>query len=342
MFSLTPASRLFAIGDVHGCSRELAALLKQIDPRPQDTVVFLGDYIDRGPDSKGVVDLILALRSRCKVVTLKGNHEELFIDFLESPESANAGLFILNGGSSTLASYAGPGGTFEIPEPHVQFFYDLKLFYETEECFFVHAAVPIKPLSEISAEQDAHTLMWGRQPFLSSGFAWEKLVIHGHTPVSDVEVLKNRINVDTGCVYDGQLTAIELTKMKIFSVPRGTKGEPINIPLRDLGESRVAVRFTGRLEVEAAREGEPPYRFETLNYNQFGLLMRELGSRSRPVFDVDDVITGRIGSGPSAISFTGTVARVESRAEARLYGVRIDRVTNGNDGREWIERPRGS
>lgn len=342
MFSLNPAARIFAIGDVHGCSRELAALLKKIDPRPQDTVVFLGDYIDRGPDSRGVVDLVLALKKRCKVVALKGNHEELFIDFLESPESANAGLFILNGGSSTLASYAGPGGTFEIPESHVQFFYDLKLFYETNEYFFVHAGVPLKSLKLIDEKEDAHALMWSRQPFLSSSYKWEKIVVHGHTPVNDVEVLKNRINVDTGCVYDGELTAIELPRMKIHSVSRGAKGEPINIPLRDLGEVRVAVRFTGRLRVEAAREGEPPYEFETLNYNQFGLLMQDVGPRTRETFQVDDVITGRIGSGPSAINFTGTVARIEARADSRLYGVRIDRVTNGNEGREWIERPPGS
>ncbi len=339
---MTPSSRIFAIGDVHGCSRELAALLAKIDPGPRDTVVFLGDYVDRGPDSKGVVDLILALRKRCNVVTLKGNHEELFIDFLESPESANAGLFILNGGSSTIASYAGPGGSFEIPEAHVQFFYDLQPFFATENYFFVHAGVPIKPLSAIDPKADEHTLLWGRQPFLSSNYKWEKLVVHGHTPVSDPEVLKNRINVDTGCVYDGMLTAIELPRMKFHTVPRGTKGEPINVPLRDLGEARVAVRFTGRIPVEAARDGEPPYAFETLNYNQFGLLMQDVGQRAKAMFNVGDVISGVIGSGPSAIQFSGTVARIEARSEVRLYGVSIDRVTNGNEGREWIQRPRGS
>ena len=335
----SPQKRIFAIGDVHGCSHELQVLLEQLNPRPEDTVVFLGDYIDRGPDSKGVVDLVLGLSGRCEVVALKGNHESMFVDFLESPESAGAGLFVLNGGSTTLNSYAGPGGTFEIPENHVAFFYDLKLSYETEDYFFVHAGVPLKRLDQIDSS-DEYALLWSRQPFLSTDFKWEKLIVHGHTPTLTPEVRDNRINVDTGCVYDGQLTAIEFPSRQFYSVPRSGGADVARSP-NPADKSRVAVRFTGRLEVKANRRGETSKTFETLNYNQFGLLMKDATVRPNPTFNKGDEIEGQIGIGPSAILFKGVVARVDSRDNVRLYGVRIDRVTNGNDGREWIERPSG-
>lgn len=337
MFSSSSKKRLFAIGDIHGCSTELAALLKKIQVREGDTVVFLGDYIDRGPDSRGVIEIIIELARRVNVVALKGNHEAMFLDFLESPESAGAGLFILNGGSQTLASYAGPGKTFEIPETHIKFFYDLKLFYETDTHFFVHAGVPLKALSQISTVIDEQTMLWSRQPFLSTTFTWEKMVVHGHTPVNEPEIKGNRINLDTGCVYNGRLSALELPANKVHSVPRVSKEDAVPI-LKDPTSDRVAVRFNGALPVRASRPGEPAVDFETLNYNQFGLLMRETKMAPAPIFLKDDEIEGSIGVGDKTISFAGTVVRSESRNDQRLYGVKIDRVTNGDDGRHWIKR----
>lgn len=332
-------SRTFAIGDIHGCSRELETLLRKINPQSGDRVIFLGDYVDRGPDARGVIDLILGLSQRCEVIALKGNHEAMFLDFLEQPESQGAGLFILNGGSSTLASYAGPGGSFEIPKEHIDFFYGLRLWYETDTHFFVHAGVPMRALATVS-EEDEQTLLWTRQPFLSTERKWEKIVVHGHTPADHPELRANRINLDTGCVYDGFLTALELPAMKVHQVEKDMKSEPVSY-LRQAPSSRIAMRFEGRLPVQANRPGERAERFETLNYNLFGILMRETTPAiGGPLLQVGDRIEGRIGpEGENQILFTGIVARSETRGDTVVYGVSIDRITNGNEGRAWIERP---
>jgi serine/threonine protein phosphatase 1 len=330
---------LYAIGDIHGCARELELLLAKISPGQNDTIVFLGDYIDRGPNSKGVIDLILNLKSRTHVVALKGNHEQLFLDFLESPQSPGAGVFIINGGAATLASYPGPGGSFEIPEGHIEFLYGLQLSYETPTHFFVHAGVPLKPLDQLT-KADEDLMLWSRQPFLSSNYRWEKTIVHGHSPVPKAEIKANRINLDTGCVYNGCLTALELETGRLIQVDRGKDGSSTQVHVPPT-EHRVAVRFTGRLPVSLTSSNGTTRMFETLNYNQFSLLMRELGSSdSEPQLAIGQGVEGVIGPpGPSAIQFKGTVARVESRNNVRLYGVSLTRVTNGNDGREWIERP---
>ncbi len=331
---------IYAIGDIHGCAQELELLLAKIAPKSDDTVVFLGDYIDRGPDSKGVIDVVISLKKKCHVVALKGNHESLFLDFLESPQSVGAGLFILNGGSTTLASYAGPGGTFEIPESHIKFLYGLKPLYETEDFFFVHAGVPIRALSTIHPKNDEQALLWSRQPFLSSDFKWEKRIVHGHTPVQEPEIKSNRINVDTGAVYNGFLTAVELPTGRFIQVRRDPSLDKSPSAIKPDGD-RVAVRFNGRLTVQVTLPSQDRLFFETLNYNQFGLLMREAGDHAEsPLLHKGQIIEGMIGSaGPSAIQFQGVVARIETRSQARVYGVSLQRVTNGNEGREWIERP---
>ncbi len=331
---------LYAIGDIHGCAHELGLLISKIAPGASDTVVFLGDYIDRGPDSKNVIEQILRLSKITNVVTLKGNHEALFLDFLESPQSVGAGLFILNGGAATIASYAGPGGTFEIPQSHIDFLYALKLMHETEHHYFVHAGVPLKPLSQIDLKNDEQFLLWTRQPFLSSDFKWEKRIVHGHTPVKDVELKVNRINIDTGCVYDGFLTAIELTTGRLIQIERDRDYAAAS-KTASPDVDRVAVRFAGRLPVYVRNDQQKTLQFETLNYNQFGILMKEASSRmaADPILVVGEHVTGVIGANTqTAIQFEGVIARIETRKEMRLYGVRLERVTNGNDGREWIER----
>lgn len=331
--------KTFAVGDIHGCAKELSALIEEMKPSSEDTVVFLGDYIDRGPDSKGVVEQILQLKNRCRVVCLKGNHEAMFLDFLESPESSGAGLFILNGGTATLASYAGPGGSFELPQDHLEFFYSLQTTYEDANFFFVHAGVPVKALKEIDAEADEMTMLWGRQPFLSSNFLWEKIVVHGHTPVEKPELLTNRINVDTGCVYDGHLTAVQLPAGKFHQVPKGEKGKPFVVP-PDPGGQRMAVRYKGKLPVQAGISGRKKFDFETINYNQLGILMKETSMGPNPHFMVGDVIEGQIGLNiESGVSFRGTVVRIEARGNVRLYGIKIEFASfseDGDDGREWI------
>jgi hypothetical protein len=267
-----------------------------------------------------------------------GNHEQMLVDFLDRPESAGAGLFILNGGGATLSDYAGPGGTFEFPDSHVEFLRGLKLYYENDTHFFVHAGVPNLKLKDIDFENEAMTMMWVRQSFLNSSFRWEKKIVHGHTPVRSPEILSNRINIDTGCVYDGHLTAIELTSAKLYQVEKQVKGETERVPHR-ADESRVAVRFTGRMPVQARLVGGASYDFETLNYNKFGLLLRELGNSPDGLLKVGDRIEGRIGpEGDEAVYFKGEVMRTESRGANRLYGVKTDAISDGHLGYESVER----
>jgi len=326
---------VFAIGDVHGCNAELIELLSRLPLRKDSLLVFLGDYIDRGPQSKGVVDTILSLRESYDVVTLMGNHEALLLDFLDDPSSAGAGVFILNGGSATLASYQTRPGHFEIPHAHQKFFRELKPVYETDEYFFVHAGVPNMPLKELDLERDLEDFLWIRMPFLNSDFRWEKMIVHGHTPVMEPEFKRNRINVDTGCVYNGHLSAVEFPQKKLYSVRRHPTEQTY---LRGQGiSSTLATRFQGALSVFTSKAGRG-LEFETLNYNQFGLLMRqrtaEATQAEKPaaVFDVGDVIKGKIGVGsPGDVEFMGRIVRTESRGEGHLYGVQITSLSTPGD-----------
>ena len=347
--------RLFAIGDVHGCARELSALLEKLRPAAEDTVVFLGDYIDRGPDSKGVVDLILDLKKRCQVVALKGNHEAMLLDFLDHPDTQGAGMFVLNGGSTTLASYTVEGGSYQIPDEHLEFFRTLKICYQTESHFFVHAGLPLTPIAKLNMRDPElqMQMVWMRQPFLSTPFKWEKIIVHGHTPTAKVENLPNRINLDTGCVYGNSLTALELPANVFHSVEKGVK-RGIDLP-RDI--ARISQRFAGNLPVRAARAGhridpdQAQRHYETLNYNQFGLLMREVGGPVTPPGATipaerilsGDSIEGEIGSASGlasdVVKFKGHVVRTDSRGEFVLYAIRIDKISGGIWGPDWIERP---
>ena len=127
--------RRFAIGDIHGCSKALRTLLEVIDPQPEDELIFLGDYIDRGSDSRDVVDQIIALKKRCRVVTLRGNHEIMLVAV--ALKGMDETVWLENGGQATVASY---GGTISrIPPEHMNFYRSLKSYYETDDAIFVHA-----------------------------------------------------------------------------------------------------------------------------------------------------------------------------------------------------------
>src|SRR4051812_16573164 len=133
---------LFAIGDVHGCAEELRALIQKLPLRRDSLVVFLGDYIDRGPDSRGVVDTILELQQYCRVVCLLGNHELMLREFLDGSDPRRVARFIYNGGSATLASYADHDGVFVMPQDHRDFYDALLYHYVVGEHCFVHAGLP--------------------------------------------------------------------------------------------------------------------------------------------------------------------------------------------------------
>lgn len=315
------AKRIFAIGDIHGCFDELRDLVEKLPLDENSVLVFLGDYIDRGPNTRGVIDYILQLKSRVEVVTLKGNHEAMLLDFLEHPESAGAALFILNGGSSTLASYSKSEGHFEIPREHVKFFADCLPYYQTEEFFFVHAGLRNRPLAKIHLENE-DTLFWIRDSFLNSTYDWGKVVVHGHTPVSEVTIKTNRINLDTGCVFGGRLSAMELPQRQVFQEPRDIPA--VSVFLKDARPQRVAYRFNGAVEVFVVKKGQV-YGFETLNYNEFGLLIREVQPSIDPLLKVGEMIQGVIGQDPvKQVAFEGEVVRMENNnSEAPLYGVKV-------------------
>ena len=208
---------MFAVGDIHGCLDKLVSLMDIIDvDLKKETLVFMGDYIDRGPHSKEVVDyLIDVARGGNRVVFLKGNHELMLQNYLSGEDKLS---FLYNGGEATLRSYMKGGGLDEanlIPPEHLEFFDNLRLYYETENYIFVHGGLK----ANISLEhQDEWDMLWMRDEFIYSDFDFGKLVIFGHTPFREPLILDNKIGIDTGAVYGNKLTCVELSAMKFFSV----------------------------------------------------------------------------------------------------------------------------
>ena len=203
--------RTYAIGDIHGCLAKLQDLVKQcqLDARNQPTkFVFLGDYIDRGPDSRGVVEFLINLQSHQSdlIVCLAGNHEELALAALYAGEYEN---WLRNGGDETLRSY-GIDSVADLPPHHIDWLNTLSDQHDDSRRLFVHAGInPLKPLDQ----QDDHDLRWMREPFLSDDRDYGRLVVHGHTPLQTnlPDQRHNRLNLDTGAVYGGPLTAAAFT-----------------------------------------------------------------------------------------------------------------------------------
>jgi len=198
----------YVIGDIHGCLRPLQRLLAKISPQPGDEVIFIGDYIDRGPESREVVEHLLGLSYRC--VFLMGNHEKMLLDYLDGTDP---GIYLSNGGQATLESY---GGDFvKIPQAHLNFFRSLRPMYETSGYLFVHAGIrPMVPLDK----QEVDDLMWIRQEFFQFIGRFPKPVVFGHTPLRQVLLTPDRIGIDTGCVYGGKLTCVKLPSREVIQV----------------------------------------------------------------------------------------------------------------------------
>lgn len=213
---------LIAIGDVHGCARSMDALLDDLAPTDQDHLVFVGDYVDRGPDSNGVVERLIDLAEKRTCTFLRGNHEALMLDYLEG---GNFDLWRMNGGIETLESYRAGSGNIEIPERHVDFLSDTQLFLDERDFFFVHAGLrPNLTVRENVERSDERVFLWERAHLHADSVAWEKAVVCGHTPhVAPVNEEK-LILIDTGCVYHhhpgmGRLTAVRLPEREFVSVP---------------------------------------------------------------------------------------------------------------------------
>ena len=209
--------RTFIIGDIHGCLDMLKDLMDKIPWSPdKDRLIFLGDYIDRGENPKGVVDYILDLTRRSSLVEcLKGNHEAMLLDFLTGRDRF---MFIINGGWKTLESY----GMYEssdddsaISSEHRDFYESLKLYVELEDYYVVHAG--FKPGLDI-IKQTEDEMLWIRKSFVSSDFDFGKKIIFGHTPFKEPLIMQNKIGLDTGAVYGNRLTCLQLPEMTFHSV----------------------------------------------------------------------------------------------------------------------------
>ncbi|MPZ75265.1 MAG: serine/threonine protein phosphatase [Deltaproteobacteria bacterium] len=219
----------FVVGDIHGCLAELRYLIEQLPLRHGDQVIFLGDYIDRGPDSKGVVSFLLELRNagNIEIVCLKGNHEDMLLGYLGFAGN-HGNVFLSNGGQATLASYGISTATFrageitkQFPESHLSFYQNLATFYVLEPYLCVHAG--IQPLKKLDEQIEAD-MFWIRNEFIRNPHNLPLTVLFGHTPHKEVLFdLPYKIGLDTGLVYGNKLTCLALEDKVIYQIRRGAK-----------------------------------------------------------------------------------------------------------------------
>jgi serine/threonine protein phosphatase 1 len=199
--------RTVAVGDVHGCATALAALIAAVGPGPEDVIVTLGDYIDRGPDSRGVIEQLLALAGRRQLVPLVGNHEDMLLAVLE--RRSDRASWQRFGGDETLKSYGGED-LKAIPDTHLDFFKASQRYYETDSHIFAHANYwPNLPMGE----QPSNALLWEHvQPDKAYPHYSGKPVVVGHTPQKDGDILDLGflICIDTNCCEGGWLTALDV------------------------------------------------------------------------------------------------------------------------------------
>jgi len=207
-----PQGRWLAIGDVHGCLAQLTELMERVKPTSADRIVFLGDYVDRGPASSGVIDYLIEFAAAFpETVFLRGNHEQMFLDYLNGLDPA---MFIMNGGRQTLDSYR-DRQMRPVPSTHRRFLDSLRYYFESQQHIFVHAG--LRPEIPV-AEQSDFDMLWIRHEFLESDFDWGKTVVYGHTPVKEPLLGKRRIGLDTGCVYGRRLTCCDVVSRRIWQV----------------------------------------------------------------------------------------------------------------------------
>ncbi|MEK6237342.1 MAG: metallophosphoesterase [Planctomycetales bacterium] len=222
------AGRILAIGDVHGCDRALAALLRMLAVGAEDTVVFLGDAVDRGPSSKQAVDRILALRDACKVVFLMGNHEEMMRDVLSGRGLMNQWLGV--GGRATLKSYG--GSLDDVPSEHIRFLVTALPFWESGADVFVHAS--LEP--DVSLRnQTSDWLRWKHVSGSESPHASGKRVVCGHTSQADGIPLAfdGWVCIDTLAHRGGWLTCLDVGSDRVFQASQN--GKTREFPLSQYG-----------------------------------------------------------------------------------------------------------
>lgn len=232
--SVPDGTRIYAVGDIHGCSNLLGRLLRSIEadckrrPVVRPITVFVGDYIDRGPQSRDVLDLLLRWGRDNDAIFLRGNHETFLPRFLA--DSRTLDDWRQYGGLETLLSYGlrptlNPDRSEQVrlanelasalPDEHLDFLQSLDLVYGCGDFLFVHAGIrPGVPIHE----QTEGDLLWIREEFLAHERPFERFVVHGHTPVSTPDLRPNRINIDTGAFATGCLTCIAIEGSAIMQL----------------------------------------------------------------------------------------------------------------------------
>ena len=221
---------ILAIGDIHGCVATLDALLTRLNSTPGDHLIFIGDYVDRGPDSKAVIDRLMELEEagaeekgpRCTF--LRGNHDQMMLDYVDFPGDPDVfDLWAINGGLSTLDSYV-EDGRLVLPDAHVEFLRRTEFVHETDDFVFVHAGLdPKKSIAENLNPVDPQVVLWTRAHLKAKLKKWEKPVVCGHTPQREPINDPKLINIDTGAVYShieglGVLTAVKLPEREFTQV----------------------------------------------------------------------------------------------------------------------------
>ena len=214
----------YVIGDVHGCSETLKALLERLQLQADDQVYLVGDLIDRGPGSRQVIETLWLLQHQISLVkSCRGNHEQLLLDAMNSDSVRD--LWLMNGGEQTLESY-GVKKAGELPADHLDWLGSLSYYIETPEALIVHAGFNFLS-KDIFA--DPFSMMWTREHNCNPDLTGGRYIIHGHTPVTidkcDEQITEGKmdINIDTGCVYDdrpgfGYLTAFCIESRKLLRV----------------------------------------------------------------------------------------------------------------------------
>jgi serine/threonine protein phosphatase 1 len=218
-----------AISDIHGCNDTFQRLLEKLALTAGDELYLLGDYIDRGPDSKGVLDTIFLLQQQGLAIhCLKGNHEQMMLDAMDGVEDDAMDHWLVNGGITTLESFL-VNGKLIVEDKYLQFLSNLEFYYEVDEYILVHAGLNFKVPLPLSEEI---SMLWIRDWYHNLNRNWlgDRIIIHGHTPIPKEEIqnqFKNLeklpvLNIDGGCVHKGKrrgvgyLCAFDMTDRKLY------------------------------------------------------------------------------------------------------------------------------
>ncbi len=221
---------IFAIGDIHGCADRLAILLQRLSyDRELDTLVFLGDYINRGPDSKGVLDILTELKKECSdVYFLKGNHEQELLEYSATGHVDSLRALRSMGIEQTVASYGAEVRSLKglgcFPLEHRDFLHSLKFSFLKDDYLFIHADIseellhcPMNESEDLRPRYVLETsLLSSRRMIQDPVTNVDPIVVFGHIPLASPLFLRDRIGIDTGAVYGNMLTAVQLPQMQFF------------------------------------------------------------------------------------------------------------------------------